>query len=429
MKHKITYKTFKVLFIILLLSAYYAVKLLLAYEYNIDYKRFLLPSPNPVATDFSYFNPYLEFLNKIYLTMQDEYYLPVSEEIYNKFKEDFKNNVLIKLKDTKNPIQEIKYWGAGALVSKLKDKDDIFSNFYPPRVAEKFKSDVLGYELGIGIRGRLTKKGYLIEHVEFRSLSYKNGIRPNDIILKINDSDVLTMKEEEIQNALYPPLGAIVKLEVFFAKINKIKVCEIEVIQFFKETLSSVPTGIDKMFYVKINQFNQSTSDDLESLISSFLKKNMETLIIDLRGNGGGPPLAAMQISGIFFDPDKDLFYFQRKNRPKTVLKSGRSNVHYEGEIAILIDQNSGSASELFAGTMKSYGRAILIGSKSAGKTFLKSMFNFEDNSMLLLVTSPAYLFDGQRYDPKGLKPDFLVEENVELFHFIEKCVKSYYEN
>ncbi|MBN1353072.1 MAG: hypothetical protein JW994_00185 [Candidatus Omnitrophica bacterium] len=399
-------------------------------KFEIDLNKLLYPpSGETVKKDAPYLKPYTDFLENIYEKMDTEYYLPVSKKTYEEFVEYYRDNILARLKDKQNVLPEIKYLGAGLLVKKLKDPNDTFSNFYPPFEAEEFKSTVLGYELGLGITGRMADTGYVIERVELRSDAYAKGIRASDIIKTISGKSVQEMSEDELKNNLFPPLGATVELGVYSYKRKKVSLFKITVIEFFKETLSSVPTGIPGMFYVKINQFNKKTGEDLERLVDFFTRKGMKRLVIDLRDNAGGPPLAARQIAGIFLPPNEPLFSFRRKNRPEITLKTPYSPINYKGEIAIIINHGSGSASELFSGTMRSYRKACLIGERSAGKTFLKSMFRFDDNSMLLLTTSLTYLYSGKTFDSAGLKPDFTVmDESISFFPFVNKCMDSFYE-
>ncbi len=399
-------------------------------KFDIDLKSLLGPSSETgVSRDTPYVKPYVEFLRQVYDKMDNEYYLPVPEKKYNDFVDYFIDNILSCLRNKSNTLDNVRYLGAGLLVKRLKDPSDIFTNFYPPFEAEEYKSEALGYELGIGIDGRMTDKGYLIEDVEIRSDPYKKGIRLNDIILEVDGKPVFNIGENELESLFLSPLGVSMELKILFASTGKTSTVQIDVVEFFKETLSTVSTGIPGLFYIKINQFNRKTGDDFKKVMTYFIIKGMRRLIIDLRGNAGGPPLAARDIAEFFLPKRAPLFYFQRKNRPKVYLKTESSPFTFKGEIAILINEESGSASELFSGTLKAYDRAILIGERSAGKTFLKSMFKFEDNSMLLLTTSLAYLYNGERFNPEGLKPDFEApEKQVNLFGFVSKCMDSYYE-
>jgi carboxyl-terminal processing protease len=158
------------------------------------------------------------------------------------------------------------------------------------------------------------------------------------------------------------------------------------------------------------------------------MRQGMNKLVIDLRGNGGGPPLAAREIVSYILPPGTDMIYFQRKNRPKALLKTFPTRFTYKGEITILIDKGTGSSSELFSWTLKGYDRAVLMGfENSAGKTFLKSMFNLKDESMLFLVTSLAYLYNGTTFDPNGLTPDFILPGEENMFPFIAESMDKYY--
>ncbi|MDD5439529.1 MAG: S41 family peptidase [Candidatus Omnitrophica bacterium] len=400
-----------------------------AKPYNVDYKALLNPTPDPAFDpDAPYVKPYLDFMKEVFDKMDAEYYKPVSQETYRQFASSFTTNVLSRLKDKQNVVKEIKYTGAGLLVQKLKDPQDTFSGFLPPKEAEEFKSSALGYELGIGLSGAMTDHGYVLYKVELRSDSYAKGIRAGDILLKINNVDVKTLNEEALKAALFPPLDTVVPLEILVKATGRVTPFNVKVIEFFKETLASVPTGIPGMSYIKINQFNEKTGEDFTRLMNFFIRQGMDRLIIDLRGNGGGPPLAAREIASLFFQSNTELIYFQRKNRPKVGLKTIPEPFLFKGRIAILIDKGTGSASELFAGTLRRYDRAILIGTeRSAGKTFLKSMYYLEDKSMLYLITSLAYLFNGETFDPAGLKPDFTAPGNADLFKFVAKCFDTYY--
>jgi len=396
--------------------------------FKIDLDKLLNPAPDPKLINEPFQKPYLDFLKEVYDTMDREYYAPLSEETYETFVKEFRLKVLTRLKDREEVVPDIKYLGAGLLVQRLKQPWDTFSNFFPPKEAEEFKSEVYGYAQGIGVTGRMTKAGYLVEKVELRSDSFAKGIVPGDIIIRINGKLVSRMSEEALNKALYPPIDTMVRLELYKRKEKKLAAVDVKVIEFFKETLSSVPTGIPGLFYIKINQFNEKTGDDFVILTAYFERQGMNKMIIDLRGNGGGPPLAAREIASMFFPPNTDLIYFQRKNRPQIMLRTIFSRVHFQGEIAILIDKGTGSASELFAGTLREHDRAILIGTEnSAGKTYLKSMYPFNDGSVLYLVTSLAYYYNGQLFDTSGLKPDFIVDENSDLFKTVDKCLDDYY--
>jgi len=399
-----------------------------AEPYKIDYSQYLLAEAPANIEDDSFCAPYLKFMREVFEVMDREYYLSASKDIFESFADKFKKSVLYRLSDKSKVIEDIKFLGAGLLVNKLKAEDDEFTNFIPPAKVEEFKNDILGYDLGVGITGELLKNAYLIRHVELRSGAFRMDIVPGDLILSINDRPVAGLTIEEVQALLFPPLGTKTRLEIFSRKEGAAKVVDLTAEKFFRETLSSRDTGIRGLRYIKIDQFNKETGPDFKKLLAHFMRDNLNYLIMDLRGNAGGPPLAARELAGLFLPPETTLFFFQRKGRPRIMLSAPASEVVFTGNLAILIDKGSGSASELFSGTLRSYGRALLIGEPSAGKTFLKSLYEFGDGSMLILVTSPAYLYTGERYDPLGLKPDFTLKEDDDLFSHVLRCLKESFE-
>ena len=162
--------------------------------------------------------------------------------------------------------------------------------------------------------------------------------------------------------------------------------------------------------------------------LSEIEQKENSALILDLRGNPGGPPLAAREISAFFLQGGEELAYFQKKGHPKAMLSVPEipSQFQYQGKVAILVDEKSGSASELFSGILQRRKRAVLFGTNTAGKVFLKSMFNFDDDSMLLLITSRGYYYDGATFDFKGVVPDYMVDDkDVDLIHYVANFLTS----
>ncbi len=362
-----------------------------------------------------YYKPYLDFLAKVYDTMDKNYYKPVSKEAYDEYIDKYKETVLSKLTEKDKKIDNIAYIGAGLLVNRLKNPQDKFTTFIPPKEAAEYEKKVYGYELGIGIKGNLTKDGYLISKVEIRSDAYAKDIRPEDLIIKINSIDVKTLDEKKIKDLLYPPLKTVVKLDIIKHGEKKSKLVEVVCAEYFNETVSNIPTNTKDIYCLKISSFNKKTSDDLKEYIAKFEKNGIKLLILDVRDNPGGPPLAVHELSGIFLPPNTRLFYYKKKDAPEAGLVAPKSDVHYGGPIVILVDKKSGSASEILAGTFKAYKRAIIIGKEpTAGMAFLKSTFKFDDGSMIAMITGNSYLFNGTELDLNGIQPNSIPPKEVE---------------
>lgn len=362
---------------------------------------------------------YIQYFEKVYDTMDKNYYQPVSRDIFNQFVDKFKTKIYNQLQKTGKSDDFVRWRSASLLIQDLKSEEDVFSEFYPPKPAEEFKQAALGVKMDLGIEGELTEGGFKATLVEPRSDAYEKGLRIDDIILKIDKKDIKKLKEGEIKELLNPLIESKVLLEYFSSQDKLNKQVEIVSKEYFKQTVFMVPVKTPLIYCLEIRHFNQKTSDDLFRYINFFRQHGpMKGLILDLRGNPGGPPLAAREISSFFLTPGEKFAYFQRKGEVQDMLDVPfiPPQYHYDGPIVILINKGSGSAAELFSGVLQSRGRAILMGTNSAGQVMLKSMFDLEDKSMVLLVTARGHKPDGSVFSFNGVVPDrfFKDGENID---------------
>jgi C-terminal processing protease CtpA/Prc len=118
-------------------------------------------------------------------------------------------------------------------------------------------------------------------------------------------------------------------------------------------------------------------------------------------------------MAGFFLKGGDDFAYFQKRGAPKAELDIPVVDeaLKFHGPVVILVDENSGSASELFAGVMQFKRRAVVLGTNTAGQVLLKSMFPLDDGSMVALVTAPGYYPDGTRFSFNGITPDKIITD------------------
>ena len=370
----------------------------------------------------STYEQYLDFFEEVYQTMEKNYYFTVKREDFDRFIEKFDRDIYGKLANKREKVNYVLWRSTAFLIDYLKDPEDKFSAFIPPKPAKVFEAKVLGHKIDLGIEGKLTQMGFLITRVEPHSDAYLKGLRANDVILKIDDVSVETLKEEEIKSLLTPLVDTTVNIYYLSGIEKKETAVSLTSKEYFKQSVFLVPVHVPGVYCLQVQAFNRKTSDELFSYLSFIRKQGDESsLVLDLRGNPGGPPLAAREISAFFLPPGEEFAYFQKRGEPKSSLDIPRlpADYHYSGQIAILVDKESGSASELFSGVMQKRGRAILIGKPTAGQVFLKSMFNFADESMLLLVTARGHFPDGGMFPYSGLIPDLPIrEQTVDLVNF-----------
>lgn len=385
--------------------------LLFTVVYMFAIRRFFGPANN--ASDYR--EPYLEFLSQVYEEMDENYYMTVSRETYKEFLAEYKERILPQVEDRRGRVDEVAHLGAGLLVTRLRAPEDNFTNFIPPEKAKEYKEEIYSYADGIGIDGMKVDNVFLITQAEIRSGAYREGIRENDILLAVNNVPVEQLSEEEIRQMLYPPLDTEVDLVVAKVATQEVLEYTVTATQYYRQTVEEVPTPIDGLLYLRMATFNRSTEEDLKRILRDYGVDNIEFLILDVRDNPGGPPLAVHAISSIFLGPGRNLFYYTKKNVPEFGLVSPETELRYEGPMVVVVNEKSGSASELLAGTLQAYDRAIIAGpSRTAGFAFLKGLSDFEDGSTLAMITGWAHLFDGQPFSEKGVEPDLPVPEDVE---------------
>ncbi len=372
--------------------------------------------------------PYLDFFQEVYDTMKENYYLPPSEETYRAFLDKFKTKIYPELKAENKSDDYIRWRSAAYLVEDMRSEEDIFSAFYPPKPAREYEQVALGKRVDLGISGQLIGNGFVVTNVEPRSDAYVEGLRPRDVILAIDEAGVATLTQEAIEERLNPLEGTTVALTFLAIQEEQQKTIEVVSEEYFKQTVFMCPVEVPGVYCLKIERFNRKTSEDLLNYLVFIRKKNDDIgLVLDLRDNPGGPPLAAREISAFFLTPNEEFAYFQRRGHPKASLDVPEipEVFHYQKPIVILVNEKSGSASELFSGVMQRKERAYVMGVNTAGQVMLKSMFNFDDESMLLLVTARGHFPDGGTFSFDGLEPDRTVKDDGELIRVAAEYLVS----
>ncbi|MBF0490916.1 MAG: PDZ domain-containing protein [Candidatus Omnitrophica bacterium] len=357
------------------------------------------------------YQQYITYFEKVYKTFEDNYYLPPDHKVYDNFIVKFKTMIYAQLKSEGKSSDYVKWRSAWSLVDALKSKDDRFSQLYPPKPAEKFKQEALGQNIDLGIEGKKTDAGYLVTRMEPRSDAYEKGLRENDVLTAIDGMDIKPLAQADIEKKLTPLMNTKVSLSYNEQGTAQTKVLEVISKEYFKQLVFLRPVSVPGVFDLEIQHFNRATAEDLFRYLQFIELQNPTGLIIDLRDNPGGPPLAAREISSMFLKGGDELTYFQKRGQEKADLDIPTipDQYKFKAPIVILVNEGSGSCSELFAGVMQYYKRAVVFGVNTAGQMLLKSMFPLGDGSMVALVVSRGYLPDGTPFSFSGVTPDQII--------------------
>ena len=381
----------------------------------IGYSPSLLCAQIPVDTqEKATYQAYMDSFEEIFKVMMDNYYYTVDRANFDRFVEKFNNEIYGKIEDKRTVNKFVQMRSGAFLVDFLKTPEDRFSALFPPQEAKAFEQEALGVRVDLGIEGVLCDQGYCVSFVESRADAYEKGLRPADILVKIDNLVVKKLALEKIQKLLNPEINTIVKLEYLRPQVEGKMSMEVTSKEYFKETVFPIIIPYEGIYGLEIRRFNRMTADDLSKYLFVIKQQKNLGLILDLRGNPGGPPLSAREIVSFFLEPEKNFAYFERKGDERNYLDVPRipDEYCYHEPMIILVNQESGSASELFSGVMQKEGRAFLMGTNTAGQVFLKSMFNLKDDAMLLLVTARGHFPNGDVFDFNGLAPQYHMDRD-----------------
>lgn len=163
----------------------------------------------------------------------------------------------------------------------------------------------------------------------------------------------------------------------------------------------------DKIGYIAVSSFEEVTKQQFRDALKKLEKEGEKSLIIDLRNNGGGLLSTAVDMLDRLL-PKGTLVYTKDKNGEKEVY-SATDEESFDKPVAILVNENSASASEVFSGAMQDYKKAVLVGNTTFGKGIVQTVFDLPDGTALKLTTSKYYTPKGRNIHGTGLEPDIPV--------------------
>ncbi|MCG3203717.1 MAG: Carboxy-terminal processing protease CtpB [Elusimicrobia bacterium] len=303
--------------------------------------------------------------------------------------------------------QNLIYGAAAGMVATL----DPYSQFMVPEAREEMQTTTEGQFGGLGIR-IMMKEGWLTVITPLPDTpAYKAGVLPEDRIIMIDD---VSTQGVTLQDAVKKLRGAP-KTQV---KVTLAREGVKEPISFTltRENIQIVSIRSrmlkDGIAHVRLTEFIEPTVRDLEIALKNLEKQGMKSLILDLRNDPGGLLVSAVDVCKEFIGDQKLIVYTEGRAQPRQEFRAGVTAPYKKLPIVVLINRGSASGSEIVAGAMQDWGRAVLIGSESFGKGSVQSVISLDDGSGLRLTTAKYYTPSGRSIhrDPKsgkgGIQPD-----------------------
>lgn len=291
---------------------------------------------------------------------------------------------------------------------------DEYTEYYTPDEMQEEYETAMGNYVGIGIYMIVNyEEGYIdVVDVMKDSPALEAGLKKDDRILKVDGEEITSENVEELANAIKGEEGTKVKLEVKREK----EILEIE-IERKRIEVSHINSEIieDNIGYIQVLDFDGGVSEEFKENYERLKEKGATSLIIDIRGNGGGIVDEAINMLEMICEKDSTLLIETDKNGKEEIIKS-EENPIINMPIVVLVNEYSASASEIFAGALKDNNKATIIGTKTYGKGVIQTLIRLSDGSGLKMTTEEYCTPNRDKINKIGIEPNIVVElpEDIE---------------
>lgn len=306
-----------------------------------------------------------------------------------------------------NKIDETKLVD-GAFKGIMESLGDPYSGYYTSDEYKKILESTSGEYKGIGVSVTVNEAGEVVISKVFEDTPAKKaGLQENDIIAKVDGTDVTGKDLEEVVSLIKKNGNAEVTIQVrrntetldIKLKCEKIK----------SNTVASKMMENDTG-YIMLTEFDGVSTNQFAEALNSLESQGMKKLIIDVRDNPGGRLDVVCDILDLFVDKDKLLVYTKDKyGEGEKQISKYKASIK-DIPICILVNGNSASAAELFTGVMKDYKLATIVGTKTFGKGIVQQIVSLGDGSAIKITVSKYYLPKNENIHGKGITPDKVVE-------------------
>lgn len=304
---------------------------------------------------------------------------------------------------------DIKKMLYGAVSGMVKSLGDSYTVFMPPQEAKRFEEDVKGAFGGIGIEIGIRKEQLQVISPLEGTPAQREGLRPGDKIIKINDRGTSDLTIEEAVNLIRGPKGTEVALTIFREGWENTK--EIKIIRDIIEIPSlKLEFKEDGIAYIKLYQFSEKAGSDFRKAAIEILNSPAQKIILDLRNNPGGYLEISQDIAGWFLEKGQVVVIEDFGGGNKKEYESQGPSNFSEFKAVVLINKGSASASEILAGALRDTRGILLLGEKSFGKGSVQELEKLRDGSSLKITVAKWLTPKGNLIADIGLEPDIKVE-------------------
>lgn len=292
---------------------------------------------------------------------------------------------------------------------------DDYSVFYNDEEAQTFIDSLSSEYVGIGVRIKMIADQVVITEVFEGGAAYDAGLQANDIISKVSGEDASLYELNELVSKIVGDEGTYVTIEflrageAFTLELERrfVHIPSVTTLELDQEDLGLTEEQAGKIHSIAVSSFKDETDDDFIEEVNKATELGVDYLLIDMRENGGGYLSSAVHMLETVV-PEGNIVTLISKEGTNTTYESELDEVPFQ--VVLLVNENSASASEIFAAAIKENGDGVVIGEQTFGKGVAQNIYHIGDDYLMKMTTSEFFSPNMNKINTIGVEPDVIVD-------------------
>jgi len=304
-----------------------------------------------------------------------------------------------------------------AIDGMLSELRDPYSGFLDAKDFRGLNEATTGNYAGIGTQIEMRDGAIVVVAPLPETPAERAGIMSGDRIVEVDGKPTEHFTQDDAVRSLRGREGTQVTIKVVRSGATDLLSFTLTRARIHSKSVRTVMMLSDRVGYVELNPFSQSSADELQAAVDSLKGTGMRSLVLDLRNNPGGLLDEGIAVADLFLNPGQEIVATRGRAPRSTHAFEDAAPQRYAGlPLVVLVNGYSASASEIVAGALQDHDRALLIGTPTYGKGLVQTVFRLGDSLALKLTTARWYTPSGrsiQRPSKIGFEPDYLPDDSV----------------